>query len=39
MFERMTYNPLQLVETARAALISYLNDYPEAAEFKETPDA
>lgn len=30
---------LKLVETARSALISYLNDHPEAAEFKETPDA
>ena len=39
MFERLTHNPLQLVETARSALISYLNDHPEAAEFKETPNA
>ena len=30
---------LKLVETARSALISYLNDHTEAAEFKETPDA
>ena len=39
MFERLTHNPLQLVETARAALDSYLRANVHAVDPKETPDA
>ena len=39
MFERLTHNPLQLVETARAALESYLRANVHAVDPKETPDA
>jgi hypothetical protein len=39
MFERLTHNPLQLVETARAALESYLREHVHPIQPKETPDA
>ena len=39
MFERLTHNPLQLVETARSALESYLRENVDAVKPKETPDA
>jgi len=39
MFERLAHNPLQLVETARSALESYLREHVHPIQPKETPDA